>query len=110
VVFGSPTFDKRHPDCAHFSEFEDCFVSVLNGLAEERSKFLVVEDLERAAGGDFADCCGVKSMVVVAVAGLNEDGAVRHTVGIHFAVQVGQLNTFPYVTSGVFDGGVSVDI
>ena len=82
------------PDCTHFSEFKDCFISVLDGLAEERSEFLVVEDLEGAARGDFADCCRVKSMVVVAVAGLHEDGAVRHTVGINFAVQVSQLNTW----------------
>ena len=81
------------PDCTHFSEFEDCFISVLDGLAEERSEFLVVEDLEGAAGGDLADCRGVKSMVVVAVAGLHKDGAVRHAVGINFAVQVSQLNT-----------------
>ena len=66
---------------------------MLDGLAEERSEFLVVEDLEGAAGGDFADGCGVKSMVVVAVAGLHKDGAVGHAVGINFAVQVSQLNT-----------------
>ena len=66
---------------------------MLDGLAEERSEFLVVEDLEGAAGRNFADCRGVKSMVVVAVAGLHEDGGVAQALGVHLPAHVVQVYT-----------------
>lgn len=83
---------------------------MVNGLGEQLSKELVVEDLEAAAAGDLADRGRVEAVLIVAVAALHEDAAVAHALGIHFSTHVVQVHTLSYVSSSVFYGRVSVHI
>ena len=52
----------------------------------------------------------MKTVVIVAIAGLDEDGRVGQTVGKDFAVDVAKLNTFSDVSSRIFDCRISVDV
>lgn len=110
MVFGSPALHERHANGAHLGEFVDGFESEVDGLGEEGGKLLVVEDLEAASGGDLADGGGVETVVVVAVAGLDEDGGVAEALGVDFAADVVEVDAFADVAAGVLDGGVSVDV
>ena len=76
VVFSSPTLDKGHPDGAHFGQFIHSFKPMVNRLSEQGGKLLIVEYFQTAAGWYLANCGGMEAMVIVAVAGLNKDGAV----------------------------------
>lgn len=49
-------------------------------------------------------------MGVVAVDTLDEDAAVRHALGKTLTTDIVQEHTFPNVSSGVLDGGVSVHV
>ena len=62
-------------------------------LRQKLGELLVVENLEGAAGRDFADCCRMKSVVVVAVAGLDENGRIREAFGVHLSANVIQMDT-----------------
>ncbi len=65
---------------------------MIHVLSQEMCKFLEVEDLERATGRNLADGGGQKAVVVVAVAGLHEDGAVRETFRVDFRPREVQTN------------------
>ena len=65
------------PDCAHFSQFVNGFEAMIDRLREQLSKLLIIENLERAAGRDFAYGRRVESVVVIAVTRLNEYSRVR---------------------------------
>ena len=93
VVLGAPALDEAHPDRAHLCELVHGLEAVVDGLAEQLRKLLVVEDLEAAAGRDLADGRRVEVVVVVAVAALNEDAAVAETLGEHLATDVVQVHT-----------------
>jgi len=67
---------------------------VLDHLAEELRKFLVVEDLQTAARRDLADSRRVEAMVVVTVAALDEYTAVTETLGEHLTTHVVQVHTW----------------
>lgn len=45
MVLCTPTLYKAHADGAHLGEFIDGFKTVIDGLSQELSKLLVVEDL-----------------------------------------------------------------
>lgn len=66
---------------------------MVDRLSKQLSKLLVVEDLEAAATGDFADSCGVEAMMVVAVSTLNENAGVAQTLCIHLSSNVIQVDT-----------------
>ena len=57
-----------------------------------------------------ADGGGVEAVVVVAVAGLDEDGGVGETLGVHLASDVVEVDTFANMSPRVLDGGVTVNI
>jgi len=88
MIFGAPAFDKRHSDCAHFGEFIDGFETMINRLRKQLSKFLIVENFERAAGRDFAYGRRVESVVVIAITRLDEYGRVRQTFSVHFSSNI----------------------
>ena len=104
VVLGAPALDETHPDRAHLCQLVDSLEAVVDGLAEQLRKLLVVEDLEAAAGRDLADGRRVEVVVVVAVAALHEDAAVAETLGEHLATDVVQVHTCKkrYIFNGPF--------
>lgn len=66
---------------------------MVDTLRQELSKLLIVEDLEGTARWDLAHSGGVEAVVVIAVAGLHEDGRVRQTFGIHFPSHVVEMDS-----------------
>jgi len=66
---------------------------MVDRLSKQLSKLLVVEDLEAAATGDFADSCGMEAMMVVAVPTLDENAGVTQTLCIHFSSDIIQVDT-----------------
>lgn len=85
--------NKTHANSAHFRELVDSLKSVVDGLGEQLSKLLIVEDLETAAAGDLADSSGVKPVVVVAVPALHKNAGVTQTLGVHLSSNIIQMNT-----------------
>ena len=58
----------------------------------------------------FTDGGRVKTVVIVAIAGLDKDGRVGQTVGKDLAIDVAKLNTFSNVSSRIFDCRISVHV
>lgn len=110
VVLGTPTLYKAHADGAHLGKLIDGLKAMIDRLSEKLSKFLVVEDLEAAAAGDFADSRGVKAMMVVAVSTLDKNAGITQTLCIHLSSNIVQVDTFADVATGVFNSGVAIDI
>lgn len=110
VVFGAPALDEAHSYRAHLGQLVDGLEAVVDGLGQELGKLLVVEDLEGAAGRDFAHGAGVESVVVVAVAALHEDGRVGQALGVDLATDVIQVHSLSDMTTCVFDCTVAVDV
>lgn len=97
MIFGTPAFDETHSDGTHFGELVDSFKPVVDALGKQLGELLVVENLQRAACRDFADGAGVKSVVVVAVPGLDENRAVGQAFSVDLPTDVVQMNTFAYM-------------
>ena len=110
MVLRTPTFDEGHSDGAHLGQLVHRFEAVIDALGEKSGEFLIVEDLETAAGRYLTDSGGVEPVVVVAVATLNEDCRVAETLGVHLAADVVEVDALADVTAGVLDGRVSVDV
>ena len=53
-IFRTPPFDEAHSDGTHPGQLVNGFKTLVHGLGEERSKLLVVEDLEVTTGRNFA--------------------------------------------------------
>lgn len=85
--------DKAHADGAHLGELVDDLKAVVDGLGEELSEELVVEDFEAAAAGDLADGGGVEAVLEVAVATLDKYAAVAKTLGVDLTAHVVQVQT-----------------
>lgn len=110
MIFSSPTLYKTHPEGAHLSELIHCLKAMVHGLSQELSKLLIIENLQTAATGDFADCGGMEPVVVVAVPTLHKDAAVAQTFSVHLPSNVVQMDTFANVPPRVLNGGVAVDV
>lgn len=67
---------RYSPNRTHFSEFIDCFKTVVDRLREQLCKLLIVEYLERAAGWDLAHCRRVEAVMVITIPRLYEDRTV----------------------------------
>lgn len=66
---------------------------MVDGLSEQLSKQLVVEDLQAAATGDLTDSGRVEAMLEVTVPALDEDAAVTQALSIHLPAHVVQVQT-----------------
>lgn len=66
---------------------------MVDGLGQQLSKLLVVENLQAAAAGNLAHSRGMEAMVVVTVTTLDEDTAVAQTFCIHLPTNVIQMDT-----------------
>lgn len=66
---------------------------MVDGLGQQLSKLLVVENLQAAAAGNLTHSCGMEAMVVVAVTTLDEDTAVTQTLCVHLPTDIIQMNT-----------------
>lgn len=82
---------EAHADGAHLCEFIDDLKAVVDGLGEELGEQLVVKYLEAAAAGNFADGGGMKAMLEVAVAALDEDAAVTEALRVHLPAHIIQV-------------------
>lgn len=85
--------NKAHANGTHLGKLIDSLKPVVDRLSKQLCKFLVVEDLKAASAGDFADSCGMETMVIVAVSALDEDAGVTETLGIHFTPNIIQMDT-----------------
>ena len=61
-VFCSPPFHKTHSYGAHSRQRIHGFKTLINGLSQQSSKFLVVEDLQITAWWSFTHCCRVPAV------------------------------------------------
>lgn len=66
---------------------------MVHWLSQKLSKLLIIENLQTAATGDFADCGGMEPMMVVAVPTLHKNTAVAKTFRIHFPTNIIEMNT-----------------
>lgn len=67
---------------------------MVNWLGKQLSEELVVENLQAASTGDFADSGWVETMLIVTVAALYKNAAVAHTLCIYLSPNIIQVNTF----------------
>ena len=67
---------------------------MVDGLAQQGSKLLVVEDLEWTARGNLAHSGRVESMVVVAVTTLDKDAAVAQAFSKYLSTNIVQVHTW----------------
>ena len=110
VILRPPPLHKGHPDGAHLGQLVDSFEAVVDGLCEKGGELLIIENFQAAAGGDLADSSGVEAVVVVTVPGLDKNSGVTETLGVHLSPHVVQVDPLAYVSPGVLNCGVSVDI
>ena len=83
---------------------------MVHRLSQQGGKLLVVENFQTAAWRDLTDGGGVEAVVIITVARLNKDGRVRQTLRVHLATNIVEMNTLAYVSPGVLNGGVPVDV
>lgn len=83
---------------------------MIHRLRQQLSELLIIEDLQRTAGRNFTHRTRMETVMVIAVARLNKYSRIGETFGIDFAGDVVQMNSLAYVTAGVFDGAVAIDI
>ena len=133
MVLSAPAFHKRHagrskqdsvnltveyffpviddsPNGAHLSQLIDGFKSLPYVLRKQLSELLVVENLQRARRWNFADSSRVESVMIVAVARLNEDSTVGQALSVDFTADVVKVDSFADVTASIFDRGIPVDV
>ena len=110
MVLGAPALHKAEPDGAHLGQFKGGLKATTHRLRQELVELLVVEYLEAAAWGHLADGGRVEAVGVVAVDTLDKDAAVRHALSKTLAANIVEENALSNVSSGVFNGGVTVHI
>lgn len=66
---------------------------MINRLTKQCCKFLVIEDLQTAAWWNFADSCGMETMMIVTVATLYKNTTVTQTFSKNFATNIVQVDT-----------------
>lgn len=64
---------------------------MVNRLGEELGEQLVVKNLEAAAAGDLAHRGGVKAVLEITIAALDEDTAVAQTLCVDFPSDIIQV-------------------
>lgn len=64
---------------------------MVNRLGEELGEQLVVKNLEAAAAGDLAHRGGVKAVLEITIAALDEDTAVAQTLCVDFPSYIIQV-------------------
>lgn len=94
--------NKTHSDGAHLSQLVDHLKAVVDRLGEQLGKQLVVEYLQAAPTGDFADGGGVKAVLVVAVPTLHENAAVTQAFRIHLSAHIVEMHAYGYNTNSEF--------
>lgn len=88
---------KTHTESAHLGKLIHCLKAVVHWLSQKLSKLLIVENLQTAATGDFADRGGMEPVMVVAVPTLHKNTAVAKTFCIHFPTNIIEMNTWEKV-------------
>ena len=110
TIFGSPSFNEAQSDGAHSRQLIHGFEPLRHGLRQQRREFLIVEDLQVASGGDFADGRRMPAVSLITIGRLHEDGAVRETFGEHLAAEIIQPDASADVPSRHFHHRVPVDV
>jgi len=91
VVLGTPALHKTQSNCAHLGQLKHCLVAMGDGLAQQLSKVLIVEDTQAAARRYLTDSGRVKAVILVAVSTLNEDARVTQALSEHLTSNVVQM-------------------
>lgn len=110
MVLCSPALHEAHANRAHFRKLVNGLETMIHGFGQQLCEFLIVEYLQRTRRWYLAHGAQMKAMVVIAVATLNEYGRVGSIFGVHFATHINQMNALAYVTAGLLDGAVAIDI
>ena len=76
------------PYSTHFCQFKNCFISMLNRLAKQWSKLLIVEYSERTRWGNFTYSCGMKSMMMVTISWLDKDCTIGKAFSKYLAIHI----------------------
>lgn len=93
LLFFTTYLNKAHADGTHLGELINGLEAVVDGLGQQLSKLLVVENLQAAAAGNLTHCRRMEAVVVVTVTTLDEDTAVAQTLCIHLPTNVIQMDT-----------------
>lgn len=94
MIFCSPTLHKTHSDSAHFSKVIHCLKAMVDRLAEQSCKLLIIKYFKGTPRRYFAHCGRMKAMVVVAIPALYEDATVTKTFSKYFPSNVVQVNSW----------------
>lgn len=79
-VLRSPAFNEAHADGTHSGQLVDRLKALVDGLGQEGSKLLVVEDLQVASWWDLADGGRVPAIALVTVGRLDKNSAVTEAL------------------------------
>lgn len=110
MVFGTPAFNETHPNGAHFSQFVYCFETVVHTLREQLRELGIIEDPQRTTGRNFAHGRRVKSVVMIAITGLHEDGRIGQAFRVNFTVDVIEMDAFTDMAARIFYRRVTIDV
>ena len=107
-VLDSPALHEADTDRAHTSQLENLLEALVHRLRELLREKLVVEDAHYAARRDLAHRSRMPVVSEVGVHALNENTALRETLGVDLATDVEETDAASDVSSSLFDDAVSV--
>lgn len=110
AVLGAPAFHEAHSDRAHPRELVNSLKALVDRLREQGGEFLIVEYLQIATWGDFADSSRMPAIALVAIWGLNENGRIAQAFGKDFAADVIEPDSLADVTSRLFNDWIAVNV
>ncbi len=103
MILSAPALHKAHSNGAHLGEFVDGLEPLVDGLGQELSKLLIVENLQTASGRNLADGRWVEPVGVVTLPTLDKDGPVTQALCKDLSSNVEQVHPFADVATNVLD-------
>lgn len=110
MILSAPALHEAHPNRAHLRELIHSFEAMVHRLRQQLSEFLIVEDLQRAAGRNLTHGARMKAMMVIAVARLYENRRVAETLRIHLAAHIVEMHALADVPARILDRAVAIHI
>lgn len=93
-VFGAPALNETHPYHTHLGQAIDSLEALVDRLRQQLRKFLVIEDLQVAPGGNFAHCRRMPPVASITVWTLHEDAAIAEALGEHLPADIIESHAF----------------
>jgi len=91
VVLRSPALHKAQAYRTHLGELKRGLVSLRDGLGEQVSKVLIVEDTQAAARRNLTHGGRVKAVILITVTTLDKNARVAQALCIHLTTHVVQM-------------------